>query len=123
MPHADIINAQTEIMMKELAVLNVFVSKAELLGIVTKMAAVKDASPVQPALQGPIDGDLYEGIVTIDVTMSGTVKVRANSADEARELLCTAAQSNFPQSFEVDESLFRNFYLGDPDAVEKVEGN
>lgn len=106
MPHADTINARADIMMKELSALNVLVSKADVLGIITKMDAVKDASHVESDLQGPVDGDLYEGIVTIDVPMSATIKVRANSADEARDLLRTAAQSSFPQSFEVDENGF-----------------
>ena len=65
-------------------------------------------------LAGPEDGDIYEGLVTVDQTMSATVRVRAHSPEEAHDLLGQAACDQFPHGFELDEGNYRgasDFYF------------
>lgn len=74
-------------------------------------------------ITGPEDGDLYEGIVTVDISMSGVVRVRANSLEEAKDRLEVAGHEQFPRGFRPDEENYRSradFYLGDEDAVENL---
>lgn len=86
-------------------------------------ASETTAAEKEVELTGPADGSIYEGIVTVDVSMSATLRVRAKSVEEARELLCAAGPANYPASFQVDEGNYRDagsFYLGDEDSVEVV---
>jgi hypothetical protein len=76
-----------------------------------------------PAMLGPDDGDIYEGMVTVDMTLSGYVKVRAHSREEAQQLLREAGHAQYPHGFEVDDGNYRgpsDFYLADPNAVENL---
>lgn len=69
---------------------------------------------------GPEDGDLYEALMTVDMTLSGTVRVRAHNDEEARHLLREAAQQQYPQGFEVDDGNYRgpsDYYMGGDDGL------
>jgi len=75
------------------------------------------------AIPGPQDGDIYEALVTVDQTLSARVRVRANSQEEAKRLLCVAGSNQYPHGFSVDEGNYRgssDFYLGDPDDIENL---
>ena len=77
-----------------------------------------------PEMLGPEDGDIYEALVTVDMTLSGRVKVRAYSEDEAKALFGQAGEAQYPHGFELDEGNYRgacDFYL-DSDSVENLTG-
>lgn len=91
----------------------------EALAIVEAPAVVERVPAREPEIMGPEDGDLYEALMTVDMTLSARIRVRAESDAQARELLSQAAAEQYPQGFEVDEN-YRgscDFYLGDPDGV------
>lgn len=76
-----------------------------------------------PAIIGPDDGDLYEALVTVDVSMTARIRVRAHSKDKAEELFSLAGVHQFPGEFELDEGNHHgvgDFYLGDSVAVQNL---
>jgi hypothetical protein len=91
----------------------------EALVVVPAPPVVERAPDREPELKGPEDGDLYEALMTVDMTLSGRVRVRAHSDAEARELLREAAAEQYPTGFEVDEN-YRgsgDFYMGGDDGL------
>ena len=62
---------------------------------------------------------LFEAIVTQDVTASAVVRVYARDLEEARERLTNPDLLN-QVSFEIDDNFWQDHYLGDPDAIEVV---
>lgn len=71
------------------------------------------------ALVGPADGRIYQALVTVDVTESAMVRVRAYNEEEAEGLFPEAAQLQYPHGFELDDNApdLSKFYLGDPEAI------
>jgi len=131
---------QARILKKALEKLNLDIKHQDALQVIAQVMGHKNwktmsaaaAAPIPPApipvaepdveipLWGPADGKVYEGLVTVDMTMSGYVKVRAHSLAEARQSLRNAGHAQFPRGFEVDEGNYRgpsDFYLGDEDGV------
>lgn len=91
----------------------------ESLAVVEAAPVVERAPASEPEIRGPADGKLYEGLVTVDMTLSARIQVRAYNEAQAQELLCEAGHAQYPQGFEVDEN-YRgscDFYLGDPSAI------
>jgi hypothetical protein len=134
---------QARILAKALKELNLNVKHQDALEVVAKVmghknwktmsaaykAAQESAKQATPAILpplpilGPEDGYLFEGCVTIDVTMSADVVVRAHSKKQAQELLPLAAKEQFPRGFANDDGNFLSlddFYLGDESAVENL---
>lgn len=129
---------QARILAKALKNLNVDVKHQDALELIAKvmghknwktMSAAIDATPAVapsaaiphtiPDILGPADGDVYEALVTVDMTLSARIKVRADSPEEAQTLLREAGAAQYPRGFEVDEN-YRgscDFYLGDPDDI------
>lgn len=74
-------------------------------------------------VQGSPDGDLYQGMVTVDQTMSANIRVYAKSEEEAISRLSEAGRAQFPHGFSVDEGNYRgdsDFYIGDTSEVRNV---
>lgn len=146
MHHTPMPQDQARILKKELEDFNIDVKHQDALQLIAKvmgyknwktMSAAMVAAPVaaapapaviphrMPDLIGPADGDIYEALVTVDMTLSGRVKVRANSEDEAKSLFGQAGELQYPHGFELDEGNYRgacDFYLGDSDSVENLSG-
>ena len=65
-------------------------------------------------IAGPEDGDLFVARVTVGMTLSADISVRAHSQEEAEELFSAAAKAQYPHGFEVDEGNYRgvsDFYF------------
>lgn len=132
---------QARIVKSELRAMNLVIPHQDALELVAKVMGFKDwktmsgsalelALPTAPNLQmptrtaipliGPEDGDIYEGLVTVDMTLSARIQVRAYDKEEAQRLLREAGHAQYPTAFEVDDGNYRgpsDFYLGDSDAV------
>lgn len=91
----------------------------EALAIVEAPPVVERAPAREPEIRGPADGKLYESLVTVDMTLSARIQVRAYDEAQAEELLREAGHAQYPTGFEVDEN-YRgpsDFYMGDPDSI------
>lgn len=130
---------QARILKAALNELNLGIKHQDALEVVAKMMGFRDWKTMSATFErveedkkaearalstimGPEDGQLYEALVTVDQTMSATVRVRAHSKSEAEELLSEAGQAQFPHGFTLDDGNYRgvgDFYF-DSEDVENI---
>ncbi|WP_155989644.1 hypothetical protein [Thioalkalivibrio sp. ALE19] len=92
-------------------------------GKLTSMPEQEKTERKPQILNGPKPGDrTYEAIVTRDTTESAVVRVFAEDEEEAATIMTDHGHAS-KAVFEVDEgNHVREYYLGDPDAIEDVSG-